>query len=143
MSHQSGIVEHSSSPKPVSQADILFSTIHTHTCLSYIPASPLEFFFRCGLLSYGVLSLICKRVFHNPLAEALLATEVSPEMHDRSTFIFLTAMSLDLLNVFFERNTVKLDFVLLPTFIKLVACTTNVIVQARFPVLCISHAGRL
>ncbi|MEW5309073.1 MAG: hypothetical protein WDW38_000984 [Sanguina aurantia] len=52
-------------------------------------------------------------------------------------------MSLDLLNVFFERNTVKLDFVLLPAFIKFVACTTNMMIQFGSPVLCVSAGGRL
>lgn len=73
---------------------------------------------RVGLVSYFCLTLICRRVFHNPEAEFLLATQVPSQLYDRSTFIFLTALALDLLNVFFERNTVKLELVLLPAFIK-------------------------
>lgn len=73
---------------------------------------------RIGLVSYTILTLTCRRVFHNPEAEFLLATQVPSQLYDRSTFIFLTALALDLLNVFFERNTVKLELVLLPAFIK-------------------------
>ncbi|MEW5298288.1 MAG: hypothetical protein WDW36_001429 [Sanguina aurantia] len=98
---------------------------------------------RFGLATFVLLTLACRRVFHDPLAERLLATQVPEELHDRSTFIFMTAMSLDLLNVFFERNTVKLDFVLLPAFIKFVACTTNMMIQFGSPVLCVSAGGRL
>lgn len=77
---------------------------------------------RVGLVSYFCLTLICRRVFHNPEAEFLLATQVPSQLYDRSTFIFLTALALDLLNVFFERNTVKLELVLLPAFIKVGVC---------------------
>ena len=39
-------------------------------------------------------------------------------VHDRSTFAFAAALTIDLLNVLFEQRATRLDLLLLPAFIK-------------------------
>ena len=39
-------------------------------------------------------------------------------LHDRSTFAFAAALTIDLLNVLFEQRATRLDLLLLPAFIK-------------------------
>ncbi|KXZ46245.1 hypothetical protein GPECTOR_45g115 [Gonium pectorale] len=67
---------------------------------------------------------------------------VPAAVYDRSTSIFLTALAIDLLNILFERQTIKLDCVLLPTFIKGMASTTNVLVRFYTPVVGLTNLGR-
>lgn len=45
-------------------------------------------------------------------------TQVPNAVYDRSSSIFLTALAIDVLNIVFEQQTIKLDCVLLPAFIK-------------------------
>ncbi len=40
--------------------------------------------------------------------------QVPTHIYDRSTAIFVTALAIDILNVVFERQTIKIDCVLLP-----------------------------
>lgn len=40
--------------------------------------------------------------------------QVPTHIYDRSTSIFVTALAIDILNVVFERQTIKIDCVLLP-----------------------------
>ena len=55
--------------------------------------------------------------------------QVPRHVHDRSTFVFATALAIDLLNILFEHRSTRLDFVLLPACIKGLATTTNVLVR--------------
>ena len=78
------------------------------------------------------------------LPTLLLAhTQVPAHVYDRSTFIFITAFCLDVLNMLFERHTTKIDFVLYPAFIKGIASTTNVLARFGTPVIAFSTTGRL
>ena len=70
-------------------------------------------------------------------------TQVPLQIYDRSTFIFLTAFALDVLNMVSEWHTTKIDFVLYPAFIKGMASTTNLIARFGVPVVAFSTTGRL
>jgi len=69
--------------------------------------------------------------------------QVPTYRYDRSTFIFITALALDVLNMIFERHTTKVDFVLYPAFIKGVASATNLMARFGTPVVAFSTTGRL
>lgn len=69
--------------------------------------------------------------------------QVPSYIYDRSTFIFVTALSLDLLNILFERHTTKVDFVMYPAFIKGMASTTNLVTRFGTPIVAFSTTGRL
>lgn len=63
-------------------------------------------------------------------------------IYDRSTMIFLTALVIDVLNVIFEQQSIKVDCILLPAFIKFMASTTNLLVRFSVPVVFLTDTGR-
>ena len=69
--------------------------------------------------------------------------QVPTMIYDRSTFIFLTAFVVDLMGIVFERQTAKLDFLLLPAFIKCMASSTNILVRFMQPVVLLTTGGRV
>ncbi|GLC39538.1 Hexokinase-3 [Pleodorina starrii] len=95
-----------------------------------------------GLASYTLLTVLGQQFLHNPKALVVLREQVPLAVYDRSTSIFLTALAIDLLNIVFERQTIKLDCVLLPAFIKGMASTTNVLVRFFVPVMALTDGGR-
>lgn len=68
---------------------------------------------------------------------------MSSYIYDRSTFIFSTALALDILNVLFERHTTKIDYVLYPAFIKGMATVTNLITRFFYPMAAFTTGGRM
>jgi hypothetical protein len=60
---------------------------------------------------------------------AAAAGQVPGVLYDRSTFVFGTALLVDVLNALFEAKTAKLDFVLLPAYIKSVVVLTNFMIR--------------
>ncbi len=62
-----------------------------------------------------------RRVPWSDAACAPAPTQVPRSMHDRSTFIFLTALAMDILNIVFEQQSIKIDCVLLPAVIQVIA----------------------
>ena len=57
-------------------------------------------------------------VLHVCICGAPPHTQIPHYVHDRSTFAFAAALTIDLLNVLFEQRATRLDLVLLPAFIK-------------------------
>ncbi|KAG2431901.1 hypothetical protein HXX76_009392 [Chlamydomonas incerta] len=86
--------------------------------------------------------MLGRAFLHNPAGLAELRKEVPNAVYDRSTSIFLTALAIDILNIVFERQTIKLDCVLLPAFIKGMASTTNILVRFFTPVIALTNLGR-
>ena len=64
-------------------------------------------------------------------------------VYDRSSFIYATALAIDVLNIIFERKSTRLDMVMLPAFIKGMATTTNMMVRFFKPNLIFSSGGRV
>ncbi|KAG2487725.1 hypothetical protein HYH03_013724 [Edaphochlamys debaryana] len=54
----------------------------------------------------------------------------------------MTALAIDVLNIVFERQTIKFDCVLIPAFIKGMASTTNILVRFFVPVMAFTDMGR-
>ncbi|KAF5837000.1 hypothetical protein DUNSADRAFT_4973 [Dunaliella salina] len=95
-----------------------------------------------GLTTYLLLYACGRALLHDQAALEGLMKEVPTHIYDRSTFIFLTAFALDVLNMIFERHTTKIDFVLYPAFIKGVASMTNLLTRFGTPVIALSTTGR-
>ncbi|GIL60978.1 hypothetical protein Vafri_15766 [Volvox africanus] len=95
-----------------------------------------------GLATYTFLTVLGRQFLHNPKGLEVLREQVPLSVYDRSTSIFLTALAIDLLNIVFERQTIKVDCVLLPAFIKGMASTTNLLVRFFVPVMALTDAGR-
>lgn len=64
-------------------------------------------------------------------------------LYDRSTLVFGTALLLDVLNALFEAKTAKLDFVLLPAFIKGMAVLTNLMIRGGNTPIVLTATGSL
>jgi hypothetical protein len=71
------------------------------------------------------------------------AAQVPVAMYDRSVFVFGTALLVDVLNALFEAKTTKLDFVLLPAFIKGVVVLTNLVILGRHTPIVQTSTGSL
>jgi hypothetical protein len=69
--------------------------------------------------------------------------QVPSIIYERSTFIFGTAFLFDVMNAMFELKTSRLDFILLPAFIKGLATTTNWLVKSGAAVVAMGPTGRL
>lgn len=96
-----------------------------------------------GAVHYLLLSLLARRFLHDPAATVLLRQEVPRHVYDRALFVFGTAFAVDLLNCLFERKSTKLDYVILPAYIKGVATTTNLLLRCGYGTLALSSAGRV
>lgn len=75
-----------------------------------------------------------------PLAAA---AQVPRYVYDRSFWLFGAVLLIDCLNALFESRNTKLDFVLLPAFIKAMATGTNYLMRSGRGALALSSSGRL
>lgn len=64
-------------------------------------------------------------------------------LYDRSVAVFGAALVIDILNSLFELRTTKLDFALLPCFIKGMATTTNMLLRTGKGVVSMGPDGRM
>lgn len=96
-----------------------------------------------GVVTYTALTLLSYRFLSGSSDYAYLWKEVPACYYDRSSCIFFTAFVIDVLSCFFERKTAKLDYVLLPAFIKGTATTTNLLIRNGLANLSVSPTGRI
>ncbi|GFH30188.1 uncharacterized protein HaLaN_28988, partial [Haematococcus lacustris] len=95
-----------------------------------------------GMLTWSVLNWQAQYWLHTPAALEQMREQVPMQVYDRSTFLFLTALVMDVLNILFERQTTKLDYVLLPAFVKGMATTSNMVVRFGTPTVAFTTLGR-
>lgn len=70
-------------------------------------------------------------------------TQVSPYIYDRSLWLFATVFAIDCLNALFESKNTKLDYVLLPAFVKGMATTSNMLLTRGWATLALTSTGRV
>jgi len=81
---------------------------------------------------------------HQPYASQPAPPHQVPTiLYDRSVAVFGAALIIDVLNSLFELRTTKLDFALLPCFIKGMATTTNVLMRSGLAVIRQGPGGRM
>lgn len=73
----------------------------------------------------------------------LAVLQVPRTIRERSATMFCTALAIDVLNIVFEGQTTRLDYVLLPAFIKGMASTTNLLTLFGGSVLGLTPHGRV
>lgn len=73
----------------------------------------------------------------------VLQSQVPAHVYDRSLFVFGTAFLLDVLGLFFELKTSRMDVVLLPAFVKGAATLTNALVRSGWATVAYSTGGRV
>lgn len=79
-----------------------------------------------------------------PASESeLKPPQVPAVLYDRSVAVFGAALVIDVLNSLFELRTTKLDFALLPCFIKGMATTTNALLRAGRGAVVLGAGGRM
>lgn len=96
-----------------------------------------------GAISYTTLTLLASGLVDSNPARKFWQGEVNILIYDRSMLIFATAFSMDVLNIFFEAKTTRLNYVLLPCFIKGTATTTNFLVRTSSAVMMMASDGRM
>jgi hypothetical protein len=64
-------------------------------------------------------------------------------LYERSMAVFGAALVIDILNSLFELRSTKLDFALLPCFIKGMATTTNVLLRGGRGAVVLGTGGRM
>ncbi|KAJ9524485.1 hypothetical protein QJQ45_019551 [Haematococcus lacustris] len=95
-----------------------------------------------GLVTWSLLNWQAQYWLHTPSALEQIRAQVPMQLYDRSTFLFFTALVMDVLNILFERQTTKLDYVLLPAFVKGMATTSNLVVRFGAPSVAFTTLGR-
>lgn len=94
-------------------------------------------------MSYILLSLLAAHALGDAGARRQWREEVPPVYYDRAFAVFGTALVIDALNSLFELQTTKLDFVLLPCFVKGMATTTNALLRGGAAVIARGPGGRM
>lgn len=95
------------------------------------------------MLSYAALTCLACLALGDADARREWLRQVPSAFYDRAAAVFGTALVIDVLNSLFELRTTKLDFVLLPCFVKGMATTTNLLLRGGAGAIARGPAGRM